>query len=160
MFTAEPPRPVYHHITFHLPLVPMEKMLLTEPGKSFGPPSGIRLHGLGKAMADGSVTYSGSYRIDIPNGPRILLAAQNLRAEEAGEGPVDLMILSPLNAEAVAMVRKVQPAMVIIDDAFICQSQPVLPRLTLAQIHAMQAELRPTRSVLLAPGESWDVKRP
>ncbi len=159
MFTAEPPRPAYHHIAFHLPLVPMERMPLAELGKTYGQASGIQLHVLGKPAADGTVPYSGSYRIELPKGPRLLLVGQNLRAEDVGEEPVDLLLLSPLNAEAVAIVRKVKPAMVFLDGAFACQSQPTLPRITLRQFHAMQAALQPTPSVLLAPGESWDVKR-
>ena len=159
MFTAEPPRPAFHHIMFHLPLVPMQKMPLVETGKTYGHTSGVQVHSLGKAKADGSVTYSGSYLVELPKGPRILLAAQNLRAEDLGEGAVDLVVLSPLNAEAATIVKKVNPGMVIIDGAFVCQSLPTQSRITLRQLHAMQAQLQPTRSVLLAPGESWEVKR-
>lgn len=159
MFLAEPPRPVYHQIAFHLPMVPMDRMPLVEPGKSYGQPSGIRLHALGKPTADGKVPYSGSYRIEMPNGPSILLAAQNLRLEDVGDEAIDLMVLSPLNAEAVAIVRKVKPGLVLLDGAFVCQSQPSMARLSLRQFHTMQSELRPTPSLLLAPGESWDVKR-
>ena len=61
--------------------------------------------------------------------------------------------------EYIEIVRKVVPELVMIDDGFTCQSHPIQPRVTLRDIHAIQQELRTSRSVVLAPGESWTVTR-
>jgi hypothetical protein len=160
MFLAEPPRPMMTHIAFHLPAVPMDKMILTEPGKSYGQKSGVMVHALGKTLDDGSVTWSCSYRIELPGGPNVLVVGANLRPDEVEAWPIDLMLLSPRNGDAPAIVRKVAPRLVILDEAFVCQSRPDTPRIPLRDFLAMQAHLLPTPSVVLAPGESWTVEKP
>ncbi|MFN7590940.1 MAG: hypothetical protein ACK501_15330 [Planctomycetota bacterium] len=158
MFAAEPPRPVYTHIAFHLPTVGMDKMPLAELGKSYGAATGMQVHALGEAQADGQVPWSCSYRIDVPNGPRVLLAGPTLRAKDAAVGvAIDVMVASPRNPELPAIVVAAKPRLVVIDDAFECQSMPQLDRMTLRQLHAVQQQLRPTPSLILAPGESWTV---
>jgi hypothetical protein len=157
MFAAEPPRPVYTHIAFHLPTVGMDKMPLAELGKSYGASSGMQVHALGEPQVDGQVPWSCSYRIDVPGGPRVLLAGPTLRAKEAVGVAIDVMVASPRNPELPAIVIAAKPRLVVIDDAFECQSLPQLDRLTLRQLHAIQQQLRPTPSLILAPGESWTV---
>lgn len=157
MFAAEPPRPVYTHIAFHLPTVGMDKMPLAELGKSYGAASGMQVHTLGEAQADGQVPWSCSYRIDVPGGPRVLLAGPTLRAKEAVGAAIDVMVASPRNPELLAIVVAAKPRLVVVDDSFECQSLPQLDRLTLRQLHAVQQQLRPTPSLILAPGESWTV---
>ena len=159
MYTADPPRHVFTHIAFHLPAVSMSVMPLVELGKSYGSPAGARIHTLGRAKADGSVPYSCSYRIEIPDGPCLLVVGPNLRADEAEAGGVDLAIVSPRNAELAAIVTKVAPALAIVDDAFVGPSHPTLPRVTLRDVFALQQALLPAPSVVLAPGESWTVQR-
>ncbi len=157
MALAEPPRTAFSHIVFHLPAVPMEKMTVVEPGKSYGEPSATRVHALGRKEADGAVTWSCSYRVEMPDGPRILLLGPDLRADDVEASPIDLAIVSPRNPELVAIVRKLEPRLVMVDDAFTCQAQADLPRVSLRTVHAVQEALRPVRSVLLAPGEAWTV---
>ena len=68
-----------------------------------------------------------------------------------------IAIVSPRNPELVAIVRKVAPALLMLDDAFTCEAYTTQPRLTLRELFLLQQELRPVPSVLLAPGESWTV---
>jgi hypothetical protein len=157
MALAEPPRTIFNHVVFHLPLVPMDKMTLAEQGKSYGHSSGARTFVLGSKLAEGAVTWSCSYRIELQNGPRILLLGPDLRTEEVEAVPVDVAIVSPRNPHAVEIVRKIEPELAIVDDAFTCQSKAELPRLSLQHVHALQEAMRPTHSVLLAPGEAWTV---
>jgi hypothetical protein len=157
MFTNEPPKPMFTHAAFHLPVVPMEKFMLAEQGKTYPTGSGARVSVLGQPRSDGAVTWSCSYRIELPGGPTVMLAAMNLTVAEVPEGPIDLMLLSPDNNDGVAIVEKVRPKLVIADDGFVCQTQANVPRVTLRQLMAGQANLLPTPSVLLAPGESWTV---
>jgi hypothetical protein len=159
MYLAEPPRPVMTHIAFHLPIVPMETMALTEPGKRYGATAGARIEALGHKRPDGSVPWSCSYRVEVPNGPTLLFAGPNLLPGEIDAGGVDLAVVSPRNPALVELLRKVMPALVALDDAFLCASHPTQPRVSLRELHALQQELRFVPSVLLAPGESWTVAR-
>jgi hypothetical protein len=157
MYFARPPRTVLTHIAFHLPLVPMETMELVEPGKTYPSSTGARIEVLGSKLEDGKVPWSCSYRIDTPKGPRLLFVGPNLKPAEVESGGVDLAVASPRNPDLVEVLRKVAPGLVVIDDAFTCQAHPTQPRIALHDIHLLQQELRPLRSVLLAPGESWTV---
>ena len=103
----------------------------------------------------------------IPRGPTVPPCAATFNAGDADikgyeieieAQPTELLVLSPLNAEALDIVRKVNPGLVLIEDVFTCQSTPTVPRLTLRQAHAIQSALQPSHSVLLAPGESIDVR--
>ena len=158
MFFAKPPRPMITHIAFHLPAVPMDKMTLAVPGQHYELSPGVTVQALGKALADGSVTWSCSYRIHLPGGPTVLLVGSNLHAAEVDATPIDVMVLSPRNPEALEIVRKIKPAVVLLDEAFACQSRPDTARIQLRSFLAMQTELLPTPTVLLAPGESWTVR--
>lgn len=157
MMLNQPPRAVLTHIAFHLPIVQMADMPLVELGTSFGPPAGVVLRALGKARSDGSVPFSCSYVVEIPNGPRILLAGPTLREDEVVGGKFDLMIASPRNPELGKVVTAAAPALVVLDDAFVCQSSPKVQRARMKDLHKIQKALQPVRSLLLAPGESWDI---
>ena len=158
MYLAEPPRAVLTHIAFHLPMVPMETMSIVEPGKSYPTSTGAQIRTFGSALEDGKVTWSCSYWIEMAKGPRLLFVGPNLKPKEVDVTDVDLAIVSPRNPELLEIVRQVKPRLVMIDDAFTVQSHPAQARITLRDLHAIQQELRPIRSVLLAPGESWTVQ--
>jgi hypothetical protein len=157
MFGAEPPRAYFTHIQFHLPVVPMDKMALTELGKTYTQSSGTRVQALGTALSDGRVPWSCSYRVELPGGPSMLVIGPNLAALEVEAKPCDVMILSPRNSDLLAIVARVGPRLVVLDDTFLCQTVPSLQRLSLRDLHSLQQAIRTTPSVLLAPGESWDV---
>lgn len=159
MLLGKDKRPVLSHITFHLPVVKMNEMPLVEPGKICGEFGGITVRALGEKMVDGSVLGSCGYRIEVADGPRILVVAPGTRAADIGDEPVDAMLLTPRNAELPDIVRKAGPAIVLLDDAFLCQSLPGVSRASLRTLHTIQKALQPQRSVLLAPGESWEVVR-
>jgi hypothetical protein len=161
MMMNQPPRAVLTHIAFHLPIVQMADMPLVELGTTFGPPAGVVLRALGKARNDGAVPYTCSYVAEIPNGPRIMLVAPTLQAKEVQSGALsgkcDLLIGSPHNPELGAIVAAVAPGLVVLDDAFVCRSNPRTQRPGLKDLHTIQKQLQPQRSLLLAPGESWDI---
>ncbi len=159
MYFAKPPRPVMTHIAFHLPVVPMETMALTEPGKRYGATAGARIEALGHKRPDGAVPWSCSYRVEIPQGPTLLFVGPNLVPAEVDAGGIDFAVLSPRNPNLVEIVRKVMPALATIDDAFTCSSHPSQPRVSLRDVFALQQELRFVPTVVLAPGESWTVTK-
>lgn len=157
MLLSKPPRPVLTHMAFHLPFVSMADIPLVELGTTFGPPAGVAMRALGTKQKDGSVPWSCSYRFEVPNGPNLLFVGPTLQAEEVGTEPVDALIASPRNPHLLEIVQKVAPGVVLIDETFQCQTVPALPRFRLRQAYLLQKAMQPQRSVLLAPGESWDV---
>lgn len=160
MLMARPARPVLTHIAFHLPVVAMRDMPLVVPGTSCGPPKGgLEIKALGRKHTDGSVAGACSYHIGLGAGPRVLVVAPALSVTDLDDSPVDVMILSPRNPEALKIVEKVKPGLILIDDTFLCQAVPGVARMRLRDLHSFQKALAPNRSVLLAPGEAWDVTR-
>lgn len=159
MMHATPLRPVFHHAAFHLPVIAMESMPLVELGTTVGPERGWQVHAFGKKRDDGSVTWSCSYRIQMPGAPHVLVIAPEVKPEEVDAESVEVMILSPRNPDAVAIVQRVKPGLVVLDDGFLCQSRSNARRVSLQDLYAVQRALLPTRSLILAPGESWDVRR-
>lgn len=157
MLSSEPPRAVFTHIAFHLPMVAMDRIPLAELGKSYGQPSGTQVHALGKAQSDGLVPWSCSYRLELPDGPRLVLVGPTLKVAEIEAQDTDVLILSPHNTEGPAIVAKIQPRLVLIDDVFLGPSRADFPRLSLRDLHALQQAMRPVPSLILAPGESWTV---
>ena len=92
-------------------------------------------------------------------GPRILVVAPSTTPAHIDEEPVDVLILSPRNPHVPEIIAKATPGVVLFDEAFLCQSLPDVPRVNLETFHTIQKALQPQPSVLLAPGESWDVAR-
>jgi hypothetical protein len=158
MLLADPPRPVAMHITFHLPVVSMEQVPLLTPGQSVGASGGTQVRALSVPQADGKVTWSCSYVVTTSAGPKVLLVGPDLRPDEVEGGPFDLMILSPRNPEALAIARRAAPGLIVIDDTLLCQSRPDVERMRLRSLYNLQRQLLPLPSLILAPGESWDVR--
>ncbi|MBM4060823.1 MAG: hypothetical protein FJ265_06975 [Planctomycetes bacterium] len=160
MMTNKPPRAVLTHIAFHLPVVQMADMPLVEPGTTFGPPAGVSLHALGSKTKDGKVPWSCSYRMSVPNGPRLMWVGPTLQPAEVGTEPVDAMVASPRNPALLEIVRRVAPGLVVLDDAFLCSGAPGVQRISLRDLYQLQKAMQPQRSLLLAPGEGWDIPAP
>ena len=135
----------------------METMAIVEPGKSYPSAAGARIDALGAPPQDKFVAWSCSYRIDVPKGPSMLFVGPTLRAEDVPAEPVDVAIVCPYAPELLAIVQKARPGLVVIDDAFLPANHPERRRITLADLHVLQAALRPAPSVLLGPGESWTI---
>ena len=132
-------------------------MPLFEPGQEFAPTAGAEVRSLGEKLADGSVTWSLSYTVAVPAGPKLMVVGQNLLADDADVDGIDVMILSPRNPEGPQIVRRVKPALVVMDEAFSCEAYPNLLRVGLKDLHALQRIMQSQRSLILAPGESWDI---
>ena len=160
MFSADPVRPVFAHIAFHLPVVAMERMPLAEPGQEYGDAPGPRVRAVGTKRDDGSVAYDCSSVVQLPGGPNLMVCGPTLRAESvAAEPHIDVLLASSRNPEMVDIAKRVAPDVVVFDDAFLCQTHPQTRRVALSDTHALQRALLPLHSVVLAPGESWLVAR-
>src|SRR5690606_13595652 len=122
-------------------------------------PTGAMVYAIGETLQDGSVTWSCSYRVEVPAGPTMLFAGTTLRPEEVEAKQVDLLVISPRNPDGAQIVAKVDPALVVLDDGFLAQTYPSQQRVTLRDLHSAQRAIQPRRSLILAPGESWDVTK-
>lgn len=159
MLLGKAPRPVLSHIAFHLPILPMDKMPLVQPGQPCGKFAGVTIRALGQKLPDGSVPGSCGYYLEVDDGPRILVVAPGTQPEEIGDDPVDVMLLSPRNPLVPQVIERADPGLVILDEGFLCQSTPGIGRAKLSELHTIQKALQPLPTLLLAPGESWDVQR-
>ncbi|MCR9244511.1 MAG: hypothetical protein NXI31_05725 [bacterium] len=159
MLTGKVKRPVLSHVAFHLPVIKMRDMPLVQPGKEVATIDDMRIIALGEKIAEDSVIASCGYRIEIKNGPRMLVVAPGTRPTEIGDEPVDVLILSPRNPQVPAIIAQAKPGLVVLDDAFLCESLPGFARANLNTMHKIQKALQPVPSLLLAPGESWDIQR-
>lgn len=159
MFTADPVRPVFTHIAFHVPVVAMDKMPVAPLGESYGGGIGLTVTTLGTASAEGNVPFDCSYRFEIDGCPTLVVVGPTLTLDDVPEkvGNVDVLIASSRNVAMVELCKRFEPRVVLFDDAFRCQSHPTTPRVTLGHLHALQRALLPFHSVVLAPGESWQV---
>jgi hypothetical protein len=158
MTANQPPRRFLTHAAFHLPLVNMADMALVEPGKEYDQPHGIRIRTLGKQQPDGTVPYSLPYWIATPGGVSVLIAGPSTLPQDVAGHRADAMVLSPRNPHAVAVAAAADCDLVILDDQFLCQSLPHLPRVALRDLFAVQKAIQPRPSILLGPGEAWEIE--
>jgi hypothetical protein len=159
MFAAEPPRPIFAHVVFHLPSVAMSSIPIVSPGRTYGQPSGTQVTPLCRQFPDGTVPVDCSYLVALPGGPDVAVVSPTCRPEDVAGRQAELVILSPRNVDALAIVEALAPGVIVVDESLLCQLHPAAARVSLADVHAFQRALLPRKSVVLAPGESWDVSR-
>ncbi len=161
MVDAKPQRPFFAHIAFHLPRLLMADMPLVTPGDSRLQSDGGMVHALGEQRPDGKVPFALGYQVDLPGKIKIVFAGAALRVEDLRPDAkgCQCLILTARNAESIAIAQAVEPRLVLIDGAFECHQLPDVDRVDLRMAHTMQKVLLPTPSLLLAPGESWEIAR-
>ena len=170
---------IFAHLPYHLPGVDAAKMALVVPGKyySFGklPLRGnnnnekqpktvpvVTIHVLGRKTAKGFSASSAGYEIKWYDGTTLLHPGVSLDSSDMRSlrGP-DVLLLSALHPKALAMGRQVAAKVTILDEVLeVATAQGPHGRVTLTEAIKLQQALRPLRSILLAPGESVDIKRP
>ena len=159
MFTAEPVRPVFAHIVYHMPVVAMEKMPLVQIGKLYSTAGATTVRAYGRQLADGAVSFDFGYRIETVGCPSVVLVGPTLKVGDIDEQPVGVMIASSRNVEIVAIANKLKPGIILFDDAFLAAADAKMSRVTLNNLHQLQRSLLPHKSVVLAPGESWTAEQ-
>lgn len=157
MAADKPPRPFLTHIVFHLPLVSMNDIQPVTPGKSYGQSNGMEVRALGKPEADGRVQAAIGYRVAMPNSVSLLVAGPQFRLQDLPEEPSSAVLLSPRNPDAAAIAHAAKTDLIVIDDSFLPQTFPGIRRVRLQDLHDLQKAVLPKPSVLLGPGESWDI---
>jgi len=174
---------IFAHVPYHLPGVDAAKMALAVPDKTYRygelrvpgnndgdkdkkdkqqPPPVVTIHVLGRKTAKGFAAPSAGYEIKWYDGTTLLHPGVSLdpTAMRSLKGP-DVLLLSALHPQALDVGKQVCAKVTILDEVLeVATAQGPHGRATLTEAIKLQQALRPLRSILLAPGESVDVKRP
>jgi hypothetical protein len=157
MGMEKPERPVFSHVAFHLPTVLAQDMRLAVPGTTYEL-GNLKLKPLGRVAADGKVTPAISYQVQWPDGTVLVIAEPTFLEEYAPRGNIDGLILSARHPRARIVGQRLRAGLTVLDDVLVCSimSGP-LGRIRLSDGFALQRQLLPHSSILLAPGESVDI---
>lgn len=153
-------RPFYTHIKFHLPALTADKMPLVKIGETYTL-SDMKIKVLGRIDEKGWVTTTVGYRVEWPDGTVLMHSGQALQeAELPTDEKVDLLILSARHPRARVVGQRVRAKWTLMEDALQCSARPGADgRVRLSRVFDLQNGLRPFTSLLLAPGESWNIFR-
>ncbi|MBK8980452.1 MAG: hypothetical protein IPM29_31505 [Planctomycetes bacterium] len=153
-----PRRRILQHLATHLPAFSASDQVLVVPGNRIDI-ADLTVDVIGRKDADGHVSSTVGYWIRWPDGSDLVVSA--LELDETSRTPddrVEALLLSPHHPRARIVAQRLQPDLVVLDDVLQCSVTPgSAGRVPLDAAWALQAGLRPLRSLLLAPGESQDV---
>ena len=125
----------------------------------------LKIRVLGNPVGpDQRAPITASYEIVWPDATRLVVGAPQLVEETVPKQPdpkLDCLILSAQHPFYKAVVARLRPELVILDDVFVCADipGPSEPRVRLERAWKHQSESPNTPSLLMAPGESYDVSR-
>lgn len=154
MLAAEPLRRPYLHIAQALPGVESKDLELAVPGEKYEV-QGLEITVLGAVDERGWVTATVGYHVRWPDGSTLVVSGRDALSEQVPPGEVDVLLLSAKHPRGVPFGHRVPRRMIVVDEVLEVASQPgPQGRITLAEVFALQAKLRPNRSILLAPTES------
>ena len=156
-------RPLYLHRLIHLPGIDGSKFPLIDIGVPYGL-NGVRFRAVG-VDEDGMVSPVVGYVIEWPDGTILahtgmVATAEQIVAAVPEHRQIDLLIVSAKHADPAAVVREVRPRMTVFDDVLQCASAAgSYGRVSLDDVLAMQARMRPVPSVIVGPSEFLDITR-
>lgn len=150
------------HVPFHLPAVAAGTMPLVQIGQSYAL-EGLKVTVVGKKIDD-QVSPTVGYVVRWPNGFTLVEAGMSADVDDfvqaLGGSDVhpDVLVVSPLHPRGKFLVQRLSPRLTLLEDVLRPADVPgPQGRVKLADALEFQQELRPYTSVLLAPGESFDV---
>lgn len=147
-------RALFSHLPIHLPGVDASKVKGTQIGESYSA-GGLKVGVLGARTEQGDVCTTVAHRVEWADGTVLLHVPRGVFPDWVRQaGPVDILILSAREPEALAIAAAVEARLVVLDDVLCCH--PLAsdgPRVDLDQALALQSRLRPRPSLLLAPGD-------
>jgi len=160
LLAMEVPRPVFTHVRLTLPLLPPDRIRPVAVGESYEL-GGVRIQTLGSPAPEGSVPLTLSFALTWPDGSRLVVGSPQLIEERVPrDQPIDCLILSAFHPYFKAVGHRLDAGVTLLDDVLQCSDMPgPRPRVRLADAWRLQQDLGTRPSVLLAPGESWDVQR-
>ena len=164
MSTAKVKRPFFTHMAFHLPGAEPGSMSVVRAFQDYKVGGLRRVMPIGRRTKDGKVTMSVGFLIEWEDGRTLVtagLGCTQAMIKRLGIRP-DVLILSGLYGdETAALARDFGARHTIIEDVLIASEYPSRfgGRLTYLKALKLQNEIKPLKSIILAPGESIDIKR-
>jgi len=149
------------HIGFHLPSIDSGKLPIAEPGHGYDAKS-LHITVLGARDQDGNLPVSVGYHVRWPDGAVLVHAGAGATADQLppNAGEVDLLLISAAHVAPTAVVHQIAAKTTILDDVLQCASRIGGDgRVTLEQALDLQTTFRSHPSMILAPGESFAVRR-
>jgi hypothetical protein len=120
---------------------------------------------LGKLTASGEVTLSYGYLVRWPDGRTLVVAGLSLGADELVElkklvARPDVLIISGKHEAAEQVAKSIGARHTILDDVFVASEYPTQfgGRYTYSEALRLQSQMKPLSTLVLAPGESIDLK--
>ncbi len=162
MSASKPKRQFFTHLEFHLPGAVPGSLFMVKPYVEYLMGGLESIQAIGKVTDDGKVTLSYGYLIKWKDGPTLLAAGLSITPEDIkkiGLQP-DVLIVSGAHEHCGQIARAVGARHTVIDDVFLAEEYPSRfgGRYSYEKAIRMQSEMKPLRTVILAPGESIDLK--
>ena len=155
---SEPKPPIFNHIAIALPGVEAKNFPLVVPGQEYDR-AGLKVKVCGYVDKDGMVGRSVGYRVRWPDGTTLVVSGVELVEEAVDrEGGIDCLLLSAMHPYARSLGQRLAPRLTVVDDVFRCADIPGAEgRAKIEDAFDLQNGLRPSRSVVLMPGQSIEV---
>jgi hypothetical protein len=158
-------RPFFTHLEFPLTGAKPGSMFMVKPFVKYliGGLDGITP--LGRVTEDGKVTLSYGYLVQWKDGRSLIVAGLSLTDEEVtllkkAVPEPDVLIISGAHEKAEQLARSIGARHTILDDVFVAPEYPAQfgGRYSYQKALRLQSLMKPLRTLILAPGESIDLK--
>lgn len=159
LLAMERPRPVFTHVQLPMPGVPGERLRPIELGARYEI-AGIAIEALGSSADPSRVPLSASYVLTWPDGTRLVVGSPQLVEESVPrDRPVNALILSAYHPYFKAVGIRLDAGVTILDQVFECSAVvgASTSRVSLETAWDLQKALGEKPSLLIGPGESWDI---
>jgi hypothetical protein len=162
MVASKPKRQFFTHLEFHLRGSVPGSMFRVKPFVEYLMGGLESIQAIGRVSDDGKVTLSYGYLVKWKDGPTLLVAGLSItpaEIEKIGLRP-DVLIVSGAHQDAIPIARAVNARYTVIEDVFVAAEYPAEfgGRYTYDKALRLQSDMKPLRTVILAPGESIDFK--
>lgn len=162
MAASKPKRQFFTHLEFHLQGAEPGSMFMVKPFEKYLMGGLEHIQPIGKVTGDGKVTLSYGYLVKWKDGPSVLVAGLSLTPDELEKIEIvpDILIISGAHQKALQIAQAVKACYTVIEDVFVASEYPSQfgGRYSYQKALKLQSDLRPLKSVILAPGESIDLK--
>ena len=163
MSAANPQRPFFTHLAFHLPGAVPGSMDPVVPGKDYRIGGLKRILPIGAPVQGGKVQASIGYLVEWEDGRTLMAAGLGLTKELIEEFDLhpDILIVSGQHHQAADFARLLRAEWTLLDDVFVAEVYPDSfgGRLSYGDALKVQSLIKPRASLILAPGEWIDLKK-
>jgi len=162
MSASKPKRQFFTHLEFHLTGAAPGSMFMVKPFVEYLMGGLENVQAIGRVSSDGKVTLSYGYLIKWKDGPTMLVAGLSVTPDDLKKIGVrpDILIVSGAHESAAKIARYVNARYTVIEDVFLASEYPEQfgGRYAYEKALRLQNEMKPLQTVILAPGESIDLK--